>query len=203
MKGSDERPAALRQQRRLFVGLRFPEAVQSTLRRRGADWQACQALRGGRFANDFHVTLKFLGNIEQGRIDRLAKALESAYRSVRAFPVTAGPLGAFPSPARVSVLWWGIDDGHAELVECAAMTEEALAPVGFDRERRRFVPHVTLSRFRRAPDLRGWIDVENGRIRTGDASSFPPFTANELTLIQSELRRDGALYVPLVSYPLN
>ena len=203
MKASEEQAEGRTPQRRLFVGLRFPETVQLYLRRRGADWKACQALHGGRFANDFHVTLKFLGNVEQARIDRLAQALASAYRSVGSFAVTAGPLGAFPNPAGVSVLWWGIDGGHADLVECAARTEEALEPVGFDRERRRFLPHITLSRFRRAPDLRDWIGCENERIRSGDATSFPPFAATALALVESELRRDGALYTPLASYPLS
>ena len=203
MNPPSESAEGRRQERRLFVGLVFPEPVREYLRRRCREWQESHALRGGRFARDFHVTLKFLGNVEEGHIAGVAKALEDAYTPFVAFPVTAGPLGAFPSPARVSVFWWGIGEGNSELVECAARTEDALDGVGFERERRPFVPHITLSRFRRTPDLRECIASENTRIETGEATAFPPFTATELALIESELRPQGALYTPLVSYSLS
>jgi 2'-5' RNA ligase len=160
-------------------------------------------LRGARFAREFHVTLKFLGEIVEARHAAISDALESAFLPARRFSVSAGPLAAFPTARRASVLYGGIDAGLSALEECARLTEEALAEVGFPRESHDFVPHVTLCRFRRAARLNTWIVSENERIDAADVGAYPSFEATAFALVRSELRPEGALYTPLVSYPLS
>jgi len=189
--------------RRLFVALVFPDDVQAAVRRRFVAWQQEPTLRGARFAREFHVTLKFLGEIAEARHTDVADALGSAFLPVRPFSVSPGPLVAFPTASRASVLYGGIDAGRSALGECAHRTEEALAEIGFPDAGRDFVPHVTLCRFRRATRLTAWIVAENERIAAKDMGAFPPFEATALTLVRSELHPEGALYTRLVSYPLS
>lgn len=180
---------------RLFVALLFPEPVQGHLREMLRSWREEKALHGARFAHDFHVTLKFFGEVSPEVWDSLSSALEKALAGSEAFSVTAGGLGTFPEASRASVLWQGIAEGSEALRNAARRVEEATASLGFERERRLFVSHVTLARFRQPTNLAQWLT----RVA---ATPFPPFTATEYALFESELRPSGAVYTVLRVYPL-
>ena len=105
---------------------------------------------------NFHITVKFLGGIDEARVPAVIAALHTAAAGRPAFDVEIRSLGAFPSPARPRVLWAGVAEGGEPLGALAAAVEDALAPLGFEREARAFAAHVTLARVReprRAPAL--------------------------------------------------
>lgn len=127
---------------RAFIALELSREIQDNLSR------AQETIRGSKARltlvdpKNIHITIKFLGEVDQ---ETLVKVI-AAVRSVRFFPfgITAGPV-TVNSPRRPHTVWSTIDDaGQGEQV--FSLTEEILAPLGFEREIRRFTPHATIAR---------------------------------------------------------
>lgn len=108
---------------------------------------------------NFHITYAFLGDLEQSA--RAVRGMEAGLDGIKAFSVSSGGFGVFPSSRHPSVLWVGIDEGAGQLRETAGKLAEGLAAEGLVFENR-FEPHVTIGRvkgplpenfLRRAADL--------------------------------------------------
>ncbi len=89
-----------------------------------------------------HVTLKFLGNVDEGRIDAIAAALKTV--KVPPFTASIRSIGGFPNDRSPRVIWIGAEPGE-RFEELNRQVEDALAGIGFAREGR-FKPHVTIGR---------------------------------------------------------
>lgn len=143
-----------------------------------------------------HATLKFLGSVETPRLEKVRAAIETAVREHAALCVRVRGLGAFPSLHRPRVLWVGMEgDG---LVELAAAVDAALAQLGFEPEKRAFTPHITLGRVN---SLHGWPSLEED-VKAHLDDDFGDSDVTAVTIYQSTLRRDGAVYSALWTIPL-
>ena len=144
-----------------------------------------------------HLTLKFLGDVESGRIGAIAEAVARACQGIAAFPVTIAGSGAFPNPGRPRVLWIGVREISGKLMKLQSRIEEELAALGYPREERRFSPHLTMARIK-APDSAPGICKELQQ------RGFAPeiFTAFSIIVMRSDLKYDGAVYTPLQSIEL-
>lgn len=147
---------------------------------------------------NFHITVKFLGGIDEARVSSVIDALRIAAAGRQAFDLEILALGAFPSPIRPRVLWAGVTEGRAPLGALAAAVDDALVPLGFARESRPFAAHVTLARIReprRTPALAEAL---------GAAASqrFGRVTIEHLALMRSDLSPRGARYFVLSNVPL-
>lgn len=189
---------------RLFVALDIDEDIRQRIGR------FVDGVRG--FAPDvrfvgpesFHITLKFLGKTEK------VEAIKAALHDVRGqeFPVSFRSYGFFPGPKYARVFWAGIHAGP-ELQEVATAVDRAMSPLGFEREKGPYRPHLTLARSGsgRPGKLRG--DRPN-TIFAGlnyKLSQLPPpefgtMTAREFYLYESKLSPRGAQYFKLEKYPL-
>lgn len=142
-----------------------------------------------------HLTLKFLGDVEEGSLESVVEAVRAAAGGVHGFTMTTGPLGAFPSPRRPRVLWLGVEPVD-ELFELQEAVERELVRVGFTRERRRFHPHITLGRVRDsgARDLQAELQA----LRVPSES----VAVREVLVFKSTLMAGGARHEKLASVPL-
>jgi RNA 2',3'-cyclic 3'-phosphodiesterase len=166
---------------RLFVGLAPSAVVLDDLE------AVCAPLRPGRedlrwtSRELWHITLAFLGEVNEQSLDRLLPRLERAARRHLTFGLSLAGAGAFPSPARANVLWSGLSGDRKALGELAlsvgAGARRAGAPPD---ERRRYRPHVTLARCRTPADVRPIVDGLSGY-------RGPTWTAEEIYLIRSTL----------------
>lgn len=188
---------------RLFIALNFPDETRRALHDasaalrdavpRGVSWVRPDGL---------HLTLKFLGEVEEARVAEVAAALgrvAAAHAPVRL--VVAG-VGAFPSLARPRVVWAGVDPTpRLELLQHDV--EAACAELGFEVEGRAFRPHVTLGRVRpgtRASDAR----VESLRALAAAASQATPSAdvlVPTLDLMGSVLMPGGARHEAVARLP--
>ncbi len=135
---------------------------------------------------NLHLTLKFLGEVEEERIPAVAAALRAASVQAKPFTMEVAGTGAFPERGAPRVLWAGCDGGTA-LVALAAAVEQGLERIGFERERRPFSAHVTLARVTgRAP---GPLLPPERRDR-----AFGQVQVRSLSLMRSTLRTAGAVY---------
>ncbi len=137
-----------------------------------------------------HLTLRFLGPTLPAQIQRLGPRLQRAAAACPPSEARVAGLGVFPPRGRPRVLWLGVSLPPPVLALQAAC-EEAAVGVGFPPETRPFRSHLTLGRWREAapsPEL--------------PAADLGPVSLETLVLYRSELRREGALYTPLASFPL-
>lgn len=147
-------------------------------------------------AHNLHLTLKFLGDIARGQVEPILHALQDALRGRPALRLVVRGLGAFPNPKKPRVLWAGIaGEGLKELSETV---ETALMALDFPPEEREFTPHLTIGRVR---SLRGW-DRVLAVMRAHEQADFGESVVDHVTLYQSTLRPDGAVYTPLGVIPL-
>jgi len=140
-----------------------------------------------------HLTLKFLGGVDGDKISPITAAMAEAVQGVAPFRLEVKGLGAFPNLRRVQVVWVGVGGEVDKLAYLQQRLESSLAGLGFTPENRRFTPHLTLARVR---DRASSGEREGlGELITGTkfetAYSFP---VEEVSLMKSQLTREGAIY---------
>lgn len=161
--------------------------------RRALSEDAGELLRGlGRLtavtAENLHVTLKFVGDVHRDDLPDLGRAVAAGGALLAPGVLTVEAIGGFPDLHRPRVLWAGVSDPSGILEPVHAFLNEALAEFGARRERKRFVPHVTLARARGPLDaclLRERIEREGG----GAEFWFGDQRVDAITLFMSELER--------------
>ena len=132
---------------RTFVAVFPPRRVREELSRAARDLPASKGfhLIG---PEKLHLTLKFLGDVAEDDLRRVKQALEPLREGHEPFEVSTSGFGAFPSERRARILWAGVGEGSEPLRAVAQHVEDLLEPAGFDREKRPYVPHLTLGRAR-------------------------------------------------------
>jgi 2'-5' RNA ligase len=141
---------------------------------------------------NFHFTLKFLGNIEESKIDSIAQVLEREIHPFPRFTINAKRLGVFPALKRPRVLWVGLEG--RPLAELARKVEATLEPLGFAPEKREFKPHLTVGRWRQYGGSAKKLGEEIERWKNHE---FGVSTVAEVIFFQSLTKPEGAVYHPL------
>ncbi|MFC2019544.1 RNA 2',3'-cyclic phosphodiesterase [Chloroflexota bacterium] len=148
-----------------------------------------------------HLTLKFLGNIDSGRVGGIMEAMAVAAGGIRPFDLSVKGLGVFPDSRRVQVAWVGLMGEVDRLLALQERLETELSRLDFPAERRSFKPHLTIARLREraSPQERQGF----GRLIAG--TDFTPdsgFRVGAISLMRSQLSREGAVYSRLGSIGL-
>ena len=142
--------------------------------------------------NNIHLTLKFFGNVEHARVNRITDALSGAIENVSQFKVSIGGAGAFPNNRQPRVLWIGIDDRTDELAQLQKRLEDECAREGFPKEDRAFRPHLTIARIRNSHNAN---HLAEAHLKLEFASV--EVSLSELVLFRSELSPKGSKYTPI------
>ncbi len=141
-------------------------------------------------ANNIHLTLKFLGNVDTGQIEKIKDILEEISKQTKPFYLHLAGVGAFPKLDYPRVLWVGIDEGKNETIEIAKKLEEELEKIGFQKENRPFSLHLTLARIR-SPKNKDKLKV---LVEQTSFTSNNKVYVNKLTLFKSTLTLQGSIY---------
>ena len=176
---------------RAFVALEVPETVRAVLRG-GLDNLRSRLPRARWVRSEgLHLTLKFLGESERDRLERLATGLRVGLAGVGPVRVALGGGGFFPGRARARVVWvGGVAEGAREV---AAAVEDAAAGLGWERERRVWTPHLTLARLDRP-----WPgQAVDEYLAYWQTTPLPAFTCHQAVLMASRLAAGGSVYTPL------
>lgn len=181
---------------RLFVAVNLPAEIRERLAAEQDRLRRAQADVSWVRAENIHVTLKFLGETEEKRLDRIRPALLEVARGSAPFRIQVSGLGSFGG--RVPrVVWVGVQEGAEPLSRLAKDVEAAMARLGFPREKRGFSAHITLGRVRSAKNAEALLTALT-QAETGPLGSVE---VNQFELMQSELRPTGSVYTVLDRYP--
>ncbi len=181
---------------RAFIGIDAPVSLRNTI----ADLQRDLRVPGVRVRwekpENFHVTMKFLGDTTREILEEMAEALREKVSRVPVLAFQADTIGAFPSRSRPRVIWLGSSAAPDEIFSLQRTIEEEAAKFGFEPEQRRFHPHITLGRVK---DRDGLEDL----ISTLKQCTFTSFsmTLEAVSLKQSTLTPEGAMHKELFRLP--
>ena len=184
---------------RLFAALEIPAAVGDNLAalikefRELSSQVADKRPRWVRPEN-LHVTLKFIGEVAEAKLEGIGAALSTVQTDAQ-LELRFHGLGFFPNENRPTVLWTGLD-ASTSLQTLAGDIDCALATQGIAKEKRAFVPHLTLARF----DSPGLHEKLRVAIQKNSGRDFGSFQAREFHLIESRLKPLGAEYTTLHSF---
>jgi 2'-5' RNA ligase len=143
---------------------------------------------------NWHVTLRFLGEVDDVGRDRLLAGLDEGDLGPP-FVIRWGALGAFPNPRRATVLWVGMERGAEDAVRVAGLVGEVVEGAGFPPEDRPFRAHMTLSRIRPDQDVAALL------------SAVPPvgvtMPVDRVVMYRSHLGSGGPRYEEIEAFPLD
>jgi 2'-5' RNA ligase len=177
---------------RTFIAIEIPAEIktalsglQTELRRAGADvsWTKPE---------NIHLTLKFLGEIEEklvGEIERVCVEISAQFQP---FALDLNRTGVFPNARQPRVLWAGLSGEIEKAVEIQRRLDERLMTIGFDREEKSFRPHLTIGRVKSNRKTRELLAM-------ADSYQLPrlAFGVKEMVVMKSELHPAGARYTVL------
>ncbi len=182
---------------RTFIAIDLDRPVRDSLSRLQEELKSCGADVRWVKAENIHLTLKFLGDISEETAGDIVSILEKSCTGVSAFDIEVSGVGVFPDIKSPRVLWAGIS-GDAALRELHRKIEDGTASLGFRRENRKFVPHLTLGRFRSS----GGRKIPADKLEKHRGSRFGPVRVGSVILMKSDLGPGGATYTRIAEIPL-
>ncbi|MEZ0395865.1 MAG: RNA 2',3'-cyclic phosphodiesterase [Anaerolineales bacterium] len=187
---------------RSFIAIELPAEIQQAITRATADLQAALPRPLIRWVapQNIHLTLKFLGDVSPGNLERLADVLRLEAKTHAAFRAAVGGLGVFPNPRRPRVIWVGFE-APADLARLQHSVEAVCARLGYPPEGRAFSPHLTLGRVAQTASA---ADLERIRqsLQTAAVAPLGNFLVEALHIFKSDLQPGGSVYTRLYSLPL-
>ena len=140
---------------------------------------------------NIHLTLKFLGEIEPSLVEQVSHFVKET--SFKPFDARLEGIGVFPNLRKPRIVWAGITDGVSQLAEVWRDVDTKLGRLGFERERRRFSPHITISRVRSGRNRDRLVE----ELSTLSDYEFGDMHVDRIVLKKSVLTPRGPIYSPL------
>jgi 2'-5' RNA ligase len=174
---------------RLFVAVPVPEDIRKKV-----------ALLGNEINQDgvnivksenMHLTIKFIGEIDDSRADGIKKALQTVKH--KKFECRVCGVGVFPNKSYIRVVWAGVESNN-ELEKFAVLVKEKLTAHGKDEDR--FSAHLTIARVKKKMNIDEFLNKH-------EKHEFGHFMATKFELVQSFLGLSGPRYVTLASFNLD
>lgn len=184
---------------RAFIAIELPDDVKDILvalveRLRRSDVRASWVKRDA-----MHLTLRFLGEIDEHALSDIVRSLEEGLKDARSFELRVAGVGGFPNVARPGTVWAGVHPVEGPLTSTYRVCETAARSAGLPPESKPFRPHLTVARLKRAQDgvhLRPYLEQE-------DSLTSHVFKVPSVVLFQSDLTPRGPIHTPLREFRLH
>jgi len=186
---------------RTFIAIELPQEIKSALSNIQAELKQAHADVKWVKPENIHLTLKFLGEIDETLVEKICAILEGIARQNTPFNLSLSDLGAFPKLNYPRVIWIGVTNDQP-VVKIAEEIEKEAVEIGLPSESRPFSSHITVGRVRSGLN-RGALIEKLIFLK----KNFPPskleFKVHSLTLFKSTLTPSGPIYEIIHSYPLS
>ncbi len=177
---------------RSFIAIELPESTLNLLVKLQQEFKQCGADVRWVKPGSIHLTLKFLGDIDEKIVDDIVKILQKVSEKYEAFNLTLSGIGVFPNNRSPRVLWVGIDRNDL-LTRLQNDIDEEIFLLGFEKENRKFAPHLTLGRFKSFQGKGALLD----KINLYQDNRFSSIDVRSVLLMRSDLGQTGATYTQL------
>jgi 2'-5' RNA ligase len=178
---------------RAFVAIELPKEIRDSLSDIQEKLKTAQADVKWVRPQNIHLTLKFLGDINEEQLAKINLILDTLSKDKKNFSIRIASLGAFPKIDYPRVIWAGIDRGESQTQELAKALEERAEKIGIPKEDRKFSSHITIGRIR--SNLRKDKLVAGLKELQGYFNETPQeFKVNKITLFKSTLTPRGPIY---------
>ena len=178
---------------RTFIAVKLPETVLAAI----AGVQERLAAHGFNVrwvtTGNIHLTLKFLGEVDEDELDGIAAVLTEAVHGFAPLRLAAAGVGVFPSANRARVIWVGLSGQLSQLAALQRSIEDRLATIGYPHEKRPFTGHLTLGRVK-GPIAAFRLTAAMDAFRDFASETFE---VDRVVLFKSDLRPTGAMYTEL------
>lgn len=181
---------------RLFLAVKIPDEIKGSIAHFLEPFLGIRAKVKWVEPQNLHLTLKFLGETPESRLPDLKEAARMV--AIDPFELTLSGSGAFPNLKAPRVFWIGVKEPEKRLTQLAEQIDYNLSQFGWEREKRRFSPHLTLGRVK---DRSGLAEV----CRAFEQAQFEAATyrVDSFHLVESQLQRSGPIYTDLVRFKLD
>jgi 2'-5' RNA ligase len=178
---------------RSFIAVKLPETVLAAIGGVQERMAACGLNVRWVTTGNIHLTLKFLGEVDEEEVDGIAAVLTEAVHGFAPLRLAPAGVGVFPSVKRARVIWVGLSGQLPELAALQRSIEDRLATIGYPHEKRPFSGHLTLGR------VKGLIAASRLTTAMGAFIDFASetFEVDRVVLFKSDLRPTGAAYTEL------
>ncbi|MCX5707048.1 MAG: RNA 2',3'-cyclic phosphodiesterase [Candidatus Omnitrophica bacterium] len=177
---------------RSFIAIGLPKEIQASLKllqdklkKSGADLKLVKP-------ENIHLTLKFLGEIDENKLTKISPILETLLQNKTAFQIKLSSLGTFPKINSPRVVWVGMALGEQEVKIIAGELEEKLEKIGIPKEDKPFSSHITIARVKSGLNKEKLVQAINDLGK--DYTQSLEFTAEKITLFKSTLMPTGPIY---------
>ncbi len=185
---------------RTFIAIELPEEIRIVLNRIQDELKQTQADVKWVKPENIHLTLKFLGEIEQDLVKKIHPVLDDIAQKNSAFSLYLSELGAFPKLQYPRVIWIGLTNDR-QVSEIAEDLEKRMLKIGLPAESRPFSTHITLGRVRSGLNRKALVEkIES--LNKSSSSPQPEFKVLGLTLFKSTLTPHGPIYETIFTCPL-
>lgn len=178
---------------RAFIAVELDENIKENCRRLMNRLMTSDADVKWVKPSNMHLTLKFLGEIDEGQAEKIKELLHEIASEKSIFETGFSGLGFFPNKQRPRVIWLGINKGMEILKDLAEKIDDKTAVLGIEKEERAFSPHLTLGRFRSLKNIDELMKIFE-KMREFDAGTMQ---VEGIHLIQSVLQPTGPIYTKL------
>ena len=183
-------------ERRLFIAIDIPEFIKDNIYNFTVALLKEERQIKVVSAPNIHITLKFLGNINTGKINKIEKAIKETADTFRRFKYEInGKINAFPSPNNARVVFLEIGNGGRQISEIYNELENNLSRVKIRKEKRKFFPHITIARIKNKKNIEQLVNNH-------EMDSVDRLDCLEITLFESRLKPKGAEYTILNKFSL-
>jgi len=187
---------------RLFIALSIPDAVKSTIQKAQSELRRAVAEKSVRWARaeQFHLTLKFLGNVPASQVKELVELLRPICAQVPPLRLTAARIGFFPNARSPRVVWGGISDPKNQLAALWNSVQSATRAFSTENPESAFTGHVTLARVNRLRSQQATSLAKSAA--SFENTVFGEWTSDQIELMRSELLPEGARHSLVAVFPL-
>ncbi|MBO8136696.1 MAG: RNA 2',3'-cyclic phosphodiesterase [Desulfotomaculum sp.] len=177
---------------RLFIAINLPSALKMKLKELQQQLAGCNCWVKWVKPENFHLTIKFLGETDIKKILAINSRLQKICQNVGTFQLKFTKLGTFPKANLPKVLWVGVEGNIDVLRNLNQQVEEEMQSIGFSRDKRRFSPHLTLGRVKNSHNCHELL--EKLSVLNKEGINFGTVEVKSMELMRSVLKKDGPVY---------
>jgi 2'-5' RNA ligase len=182
---------------RTFFAIDTPQQVKEKIEELQTIFREARADVKWESREKIHITLKFLGDVEENVLSAMSEKLSDALSSHKQFRLVYQKVGCFPNLKKPRIVWIGCENPDGGMVKVKEVVEQITVPYGFPTEARPFHPHLTIGR------VKGEFHLKDLAAKI-ETVTFEPSeaTVTEVLIMKSDLKPTGSVYTVLRRIPL-